>query len=271
MQWEICYTLDDVRHKLDALRDVEIETLVICCGTNNTDKQTGTDVGNEIVKLIHEIKLDHPLTKIVLSEATPRKYNRDNEIRRCNETLHQHLSQTPNVFIANQSSLRDATWSLYEDDKHILREHINVYAGNIKSAMRDARTKREQTSGAPTRNQTTPAPYISHSRYAPHNNTNIVSSGAKPLMSCLSAPPNPNSTNFHPHPPAHRQHLASSNQPPAMAHNATSRPTRNSNSNIGDRLLHLSQSPPDDQNKVNKLRETLTDKFNDIIQCLQVW
>ena len=283
VHWQICYTLNDITSALDGLRELEIETLVICCGTNDIDTKTGVAVANQLTDIIHRIKLEHPLTKIVLSETTPRKYRRDDEIIKCNETLHQQLDRTPNVFIAEQSGLRDAAWSHYEDDKHILRDHINIYAGNIKSAMRESRMKRDPNSkhkDAPKRTlHSGTSTSMSNSSSTPSTNNYVI---APPLMSLTANPPPQHSSNNY-----HLQYQQQLQQPrqqhhrPTSPHNLSQGPRMSSTvggpvrgiAPIGDRLLHLSQTQhhQQHQSKVDHLRDTLTSKFSDILKCLQAW
>ena len=231
--WQICYTLKQINEELNSLRDVGFDMIVICCGTNDTDERTGVEVANELIGIVHRIKQEHPHTKIVLSETTPRQHHRDQEIQQCNQVLHEHLDQMPGLSIAIQSGLREGNWVLYEDDKHIKRNRINVYAGNIKTAMREARTGRKGQSNSPNKsaassNLTSSASYtqsnhiisnvnknINNHHHHRNNNDNNYNNNnnnnnqnahhmAPPLMSCsiASAGSHHNiSNNPYPHPP----------------------------------------------------------------------
>ena len=226
--WKICYTLAEINKELDSLRHTDFDMIVVSCGTNDTDNKDGVAVANELVAITKRIKQEHPHTKIVVGETTPRQYYRDNEIKLCNQALHEQLDQTPGLSIAVHSGLRDGNWTLYEDDKHIKRNKINIFAGNIKSAMREVRTGRRDQHSPFNRtplstNSTLPAsstqsintsetliPSSSISSYnTPHHNThndnyargnrnsnnynklqnsNSSYHGASPLMSCSVAP-----------------------------------------------------------------------------------
>ena len=269
VKWEICYTLKDVTAALESLCDVEFDMLVICCGTNDIDRLPGNVVAEKLTQLIHKIKLERPFTKIILSETTPRQYTRDDEIIRCNQILHEQLDLTPNVFIADQSKLRDTTWSLYEDDKHVLRERINVYAGNIKAAMRKARSSSPNKS-APSHTASSAPSYTRDSKKNPHNtlttletrnNTSTELDNARPLMSCSVAPP----VQTHLYRP---QHPGSQSTTPPSTQRKSS-PHMRGASPIGDRLLNISQNQH--QPKENKLRDTLVAKLSDVLMCLQAW
>ena len=298
--WTICYTLDQVDAALDSLKDTEIDMLVICCGTNDIDTIPGVTVAERLVKLTHQAKLQHPNTKIVVSETTPRQFDRDDEIKLCNAAIHTHLGQTPNVAIAVQSRLRDSNWALYEDNKHILRNRINVYAGNIKSAMRELRIKRN-TPAVPNTSSATNFPPNNNNRRGTTNTTSIADNHYKnvaPLMSKTIIPPqahfhaynraqhphqlNPshlNSTHQQHHTPqqhhtlqhrhtAQQDHMTKQHPTqPSSSLPPTSFPPPQNTTPIQDRLRRISQSngPPDE----SKMRETLITKLGDILMCLQ--
>ena len=278
--------LDSVSTALESLQGTEVEMIVICCGTNDIDKNSGDAVAHKIISLAHKIRLERPLTKIIISETTPRKLHRDEEIKQCNDVLHAQLDGTPNVEIAVQSGLRTQNWELYEDDKHILRNKINIYAGNIKSAMRKARTGNHSSNNAtstmmpPTHMSAAIVSTATNThgikyrdfRYTPAANSNFNSNtnntksyaAATPLMSHAVAPPPHLVNNNHPprkpDPPPQPQTL-----PPvaSKSYQSTHRTT-----SIGERLLSISQEEPSGE---NKMRDTLITKLSEVIKCLQVW
>ena len=140
-RWGTCYTIKQLHTTLDTLRNCCFEMIVITCGTNDIDHKTGERVASELINIIKRVRKEHPQSKLVVSEATPRSRTRDDQIQACNYILHQRLQNENDVTIAEQHSLLNANWSLYEDDKHILREQINTYAVKLKSAMRKARKR----------------------------------------------------------------------------------------------------------------------------------
>ena len=210
VHWDICYNLDQVNSTLDSLSSTEIDMLVICCGTNDVDKCPGVTVAQKLIQTVHKVKLQHPHTKIVVSEATPRQFDRDEEIKKCNQVLHSQLDNAHNVSIAVQSRLRESNWSLYEDNKHILRNRINVYAGNIKSAMREVRLRKDGNKSNNSPTGSTSQTFRSQSSRPNYMNTTPTNNNyynnarddtrAPPLMSCSVAPPpwhsNHNNNNF---------------------------------------------------------------------------
>ena len=291
--WEICYTLADITAALESLRDIEMDMIVICCGTNDIDQLPGSVVAEKLTQIVHRIKLEHPMTKIVLSETTPRKFTRDDEIKHCNQALHEQLDLTPNVFIADQSKLRDATWSLYEDNKHILRDRINVYAGNIKAAMRKARTNTpNKSSSAPDQHPRTSMhagnsrnnrSYLtthttSNTRDKTSTSSNMSSYNIQPLMSCSVAPPpqqqlGSNSVSSGFQAPGHPGSGHPRSQPSfSLTPRMSCPPPMRGTTPIGDRLINISQNQHQTtETKENKLRDTLVAKLSEVLMCLQAW
>ena len=154
--------------------------------------------------------------------------------------------------------------------------------------MREARTVNHSVNSAGTSNHTTSLTHTSNTLTKPNTNSTSTSGvnsfvpstmhgrnylNAQPLMSSIVAPPLVNSNINHlsqfpmqsPQLSFSQQSATSSPTPSAL-----SVPIRGTNSNIGDRLLRLSQSTPE-QDKMNKLRDTLAIKFRDILECLQGW
>ena len=123
---------------LDANRDASIDCILISCGANDIDDKTGLDVARDIISIVNRIKVEHPTTKIVLSEVTQYKA-RDNEVQAYNEHLHSMLSEAENVTLVKHDNLRNETWSKFRDDgKHINHTSMNIFAGNLKGGLRRA-------------------------------------------------------------------------------------------------------------------------------------
>ena len=117
---------------------INIENVLISCGVNDIDEKPGLDVALEIINTVNRIKLEHPLTKIVVSEVTPRNDVRDSEVRACNSELHERLNDLENVFLVKLDNLRDETWSKYRDVKHIKERCIPLFAATLKAGLRKA-------------------------------------------------------------------------------------------------------------------------------------
>jgi hypothetical protein len=276
--------------------------IVISCGTNDTDTRSGIDVAHHIIRTVHQIRELHPESRIVVSETTPRKYERDDQIQVCNKLLHEGLRNLPNVAVAAQANLRDPTWSFHEDDKHIKQNKINMYAGNLKSAMRKLREwngNQENTDHPPSTNsmdshQTTSThqqlpPTASkgqhqgthpHQQFLPplttiaqhqaaatgtHQQASSTTSIVPPLMSVMGVAPSmqPANANFNNSGPP------PPGKPPSPPHVADPQAPNKDNQPIGVRLRRISESTNNGSHD-HDMRDTLIQKLGDVIQCLQV-
>jgi hypothetical protein len=256
--------------------------IVITCGTNDIDHKPGERVASELINIVKRVRKEHPQSKLVVSEATPRSRTRDDQIQTCNYILHQRLQTDNYVTIAEQHGLRNADWSLYEDDKHISREHINTYAGNLKLAMRKARkgmittrpyhtaSHMQQFDHCSTNHHTTP---VSHS--TSHVTHPVKPGDAPPLMS-LSVPvpkryahtKNHNigsdTTSFLPMGPL--GHPGPMPLPPVSAISHPLMSTRAATP-IGARLRKISECTEEYQEA--NFRGTIIEKLSDLLKCIQ--
>ena len=135
--YERTYTLQDIQNALDKVRTKEVGCILISCGVNNIEDQSGQEVANGLIALIGRIMQEHPTTKIVLSEITPYEA-RDKEVRHCNAILHEKLAGK-NVHIVKLDPLRDAKWSKFRPDhKHIKEEHVRLFASLLIDSLKEA-------------------------------------------------------------------------------------------------------------------------------------
>ena len=133
--YETTYTIQDVNRKLDANRNTSIECIVVNCGVNDIEEQSGQEVATEIISTIHRIRHEHPTTKIIWSEITP-FHRRDKEVIECNKKLHEEQWDN-NTIIATMDHLRDDSWSKFaEDRKHVKGTCVPVFAGSLIAAIR---------------------------------------------------------------------------------------------------------------------------------------
>lgn len=71
---------------------------------------------------------------IILSEITPRRNQKDVDVKRCNELR----VKKDYITLAYHSNLRNDRWSHYDDDKHISKYAVAIFAANLKRALRKA-------------------------------------------------------------------------------------------------------------------------------------
>ena len=130
--------MDDVSKIIRQVAYNDLEAILISCGCNDMDHKGGSDVHDEMVETIRFVRQTYPHIKIIISEVTPRKDNRDAEVIVCNEKLNESVKEMENVTIINHYNLRDDDMTMFMDAKHIKEECISKYASNIKIGLRKA-------------------------------------------------------------------------------------------------------------------------------------
>ena len=88
--------------------------------------------------IIETLKTKYPGIKIILSEITPRKDEKDETVKEYNNLLCNLYEKEPNIFIVYHKNLRDDNYSKHYDEKHIHKRAIPLFASNIKRALRNA-------------------------------------------------------------------------------------------------------------------------------------
>ena len=96
------------------------------------------EVLGEIEAVVDLIRNKFPGVKIILSELTPRKDERDREVQLCNEELGNYANQQDDVFLIIHQNLRDNTLSMLYDNKHIRETKIPIFAANIIRTLKKA-------------------------------------------------------------------------------------------------------------------------------------
>ena len=112
-----------------------LKYILINVGVNDIDNQSGTDVFNRLKQTIHYIKNKFENVKIILSEITPRRDQRDEDVLMCNRLLNEYARSIEYLVIARHSNLRDTEGSFLYDAKHIKKTCIARFASNLKRAL----------------------------------------------------------------------------------------------------------------------------------------
>ena len=133
-----CSTLHNVRELIKELQIKQLKYVMICVGVNDIDNKEHNQIFEEMMSLINEIRTKFPGIKLVISEITPRRDARDAEVKKFNSLLNSFAVNEGDVTVINQSNLRDPTWSMYSDDKHIRENKIAKYASNIIRSLKTA-------------------------------------------------------------------------------------------------------------------------------------
>ena len=114
------------------INDTDITTLhhiLISMGVNDLDEGSGIQLFNTFSRLINQLKTRYPGIKIIMCEITPpppppRDDERDEEVLKCNRMMNSYVSSQENIYVAYHSNLRDETFSLFRDNKHIKESKI---------------------------------------------------------------------------------------------------------------------------------------------------
>ena len=130
-----CSTTYDLHSKLVSTDLTDIDLIFIHVGVNDIDTDSGDKVSTNLINIVTKLKKECPHVKIVVSEVTPRKLSRDDEVLKCNNALHAALKKTEDVTIARHSNLRNDRWSFHDDDKHFTQISIARFAKNLKIAF----------------------------------------------------------------------------------------------------------------------------------------
>ena len=110
----------------------DLEYILTSVGVNDLDIKDHVQVFDEMKLTIDKIRNKY---KIIISEPTPRRDHRDSEVMSCNRLISQYAQSCQDLFIASHENLRDPSWSMFSDNKHILSTKIPRYAANIIKAL----------------------------------------------------------------------------------------------------------------------------------------
>lgn len=122
----------------DLIREHQPDVVLIHTGTNDLDHRDGATVARTLAHIAQKMRKEHPHLKIIVSEVTPRRYYKDDQVKICNEQLENLLKPMDNVTLAFHSNLRTPDWRFYRDDKHIDASAVRKFAANLKTALRKA-------------------------------------------------------------------------------------------------------------------------------------
>ena len=129
-------TLNQLRDHLNKTDLSEYDIVYIHTGVNDIDTVDGMSVADDLINIIEKIRHVYPSIKIIVSDITPRKQFRDDQVLKCNEKLGSSLRKRENITIGFHKNLRNPEWSFHKDDKHFAQVSIAKFASNIKVAFR---------------------------------------------------------------------------------------------------------------------------------------
>ena len=126
-----CSTLFNVSKVIEEGNFPGLKYILISTGCNDLDVKSHAQVYGEMELLLDQIRSKFKGVKVIINEITPRNDNKDIEVKHLNQMLAAYVANHSDTTIAEQSNLRDPTWSMYEDKKHIAKQKIAKYASNI--------------------------------------------------------------------------------------------------------------------------------------------
>ena len=88
--------------------------------------------------IIDKMRRKYPGIKLIISEITPQNDRKETKVKNCNQLLRDDARSNNDIFIASHENMRDPTWSMFEDVKHIRKIKIPRFSANIISALKRA-------------------------------------------------------------------------------------------------------------------------------------
>ena len=133
-----CSTLSQLSQLINNYHIKDLKYILISVGTNDLDDKDHLQVLDEMKCILSEIRYKYPGIKIIINEFTPRKDSRDREVQLFNHILGEYAKNHGDITIASQYNMRDPTFSMIDDDKHVKQIKIPKYASNIIRALKAA-------------------------------------------------------------------------------------------------------------------------------------
>ena len=134
--WNFCRYIGDIWELLNNGRLQDFDTILISCGTNDIEHVNGIKVHAELMSLVNLINEKYPMRNIIISHITPRKDELNKEVVVCNAMLDKSVNQLDHMFLVDHTNLQVIRQSILHDTKHIKKESIRYFAGNIKKTLR---------------------------------------------------------------------------------------------------------------------------------------
>ena len=130
-----CAMLYDVSKMVGEKNLTDVKHFLLNVGLNDIDDKDHKQVFQETEMLINQLRNKYPGIKMIISELIPRKDNRNDEVEAFNSLLGKYASKYGDITVARHANLKDATWSMHYDEKHIKKNKIPKFAANIIRAI----------------------------------------------------------------------------------------------------------------------------------------
>ena len=130
-----CSTLFDVSKVVHSFPHSVVKHFLLNVGTNDLDEKDHHQVFGELEQVVDAIRTRYPGIQMVISEIPPRKDTRDEDVINFNELLRSYAANHTDITIALHHNLRDESYSMFYDNKHIKEIKVPKFAKNIIRAM----------------------------------------------------------------------------------------------------------------------------------------
>lgn len=130
-----CYTLNQLHEYISKSDITKLNHILINIGVNDIDTKSGVEVFTEIKQNIDLLRTKYPYIKIILCEVTPRKDDRDYHVIECNRLIHELALEDRSIIIADHTNLRENSYNMLKDIKHVSEYRIGAFVINIKKAL----------------------------------------------------------------------------------------------------------------------------------------
>ena len=111
-----CGNISSFLKQMEQVDFTDFDFVLVHLGVNDIDNKNGKSVADDLQMSLQALTMRAPHVKIILSEVTPRRDGRNNQVSFCNEQLRKFASST-GVSLARHSNLNSEEF--FDDAKHL--------------------------------------------------------------------------------------------------------------------------------------------------------
>ena len=137
--------LSDVSITVNQKNFEDVKYFLLNVGLNDIDEKDHIEVFQDMEILTNEIREKYPGIKFIISEFIQRNDSRNTEVQLFNKLLTDYALNNEDITVARHGNLKDATWSMYRDAKHIKESKVAKFAANLIRALKTAYDIREKS------------------------------------------------------------------------------------------------------------------------------
>ena len=135
-----CGTLFDVSRVVKNSSVKGLKYFLLHVGTNDLDNKHYLQVLDELKQLLNDVRCRFPGVKFIVSELLPRNDVRDEDVQCFNTLLRSHAErdEVTDITVATHQNMRDPTFTMFYDEKHLKENSVPRFAKNLIRAMLSA-------------------------------------------------------------------------------------------------------------------------------------